>query len=185
MTGLARTKAGRRAEPSAAVIDTQSVKTSANAPTATQGTDAGKRILGRKHGIVTDTLGLLHAVIVTAASASDNAIGVQLLTQAKSTHHTLAKTWADAGFTTTVVEHGAGLGIDVEVVTKNPEINGFSVIKRRWVIERTFGWIMLHRRLARDDEALPGTSAAMIRIAMIDNLALRITDESTPTWQDT
>lgn len=69
MTGLARTTAGRQAEPTACIIDTQSVKTSHNAPADTQGIDAGKKIVGRKRGIVTDTLGLVLAVIVTAASA--------------------------------------------------------------------------------------------------------------------
>ncbi len=117
LTGLARTKAGRRAEPSAGVIDTQSVKTSTNAPRATQGVDAGKKIVGRKRGIITDTLGLLLAVIVTAASASDNTIGINLLDQAKATHPTLAKTWVDAGFKKTVIELGATLGVDVETVT--------------------------------------------------------------------
>jgi transposase len=184
LTGLARTKAGRRAEPSAGVIDTQSVKTSTNAPRATQGVDAGKKIVGRKRGIITDTLGLLLAVIVTAASASDNTIGINLLDQAKATHPTLAKTWVDAGFKTKVIEHGATLGIDVEVVTRDPQVKGFSVIKRRWVVERTLGWLMLHRRLARDYETLPGISATMIHIAMIDNLARRLADETTPTWRD-
>jgi transposase len=59
------------------------------------------------------------------------------------------------------------------------------VVKRRWVIERTLGWIMLHRRLARDYEALPDNSASMIRLAMIDNLTKRVTDETTPAWRDT
>jgi transposase len=185
LTGLARTKAGRQAQPTAGVIDTQSVKTSTNAPTTTQGIDAGKKIVGRKRGIVTDTLGLLLAVIVTAASASDNTIGVNLLGQAKTTHPTLAKAWVDAGFKNRMIEHGAALGIDVEVVTKDPTTKGFSVIKRRWVVERTLGWIMQHRRLARDYEALPHRSASMIRIAMIDNLTKRVTDETTPTWRDT
>ncbi|BCL12651.1 IS5 family transposase [Micromonospora sagamiensis] len=184
LTGLARTKAGRAAQPSAAVIDTQSVKTSTNAPIATQGIDAGKKIVGRKRGIVTDTLGLLLAVVVTAASASDNTVGNGLLEQAKATYPTLAKTWVDAGFKNKVIEHGATLGIDVEVVTKDPQVRGFSVVKRRWVVERSLGWIMLHRRLARDYEALPDNSASMIRIAMIDNLTKRITNETTPTWRD-
>jgi transposase len=185
MTGLARTKAGRRAEPSAAVIDTQSVKTSANAPTATPGTDAGKRIIGRKRGIVTDTLGLLLAVIVTAASASDNMIGMDLLDRATTVHPTLAKAWVDAGFKSRVIEHGARLGVDVEIVTKDPQVKGFSVVKRRWVIERTLGWLMQRRRLVRDYEARPDNSASMITIAMIDNLTKRLTDETTPTWRDT
>ncbi len=184
LTGLARTKAGRAAQPSACIIDTQSVKTSTNAPLPTQGIDAGKKIVGRKRGIITDTLGLLLAVIVTAASTSDNTIGINLLNQAKATHPALAKTWVDAGFKNKVIEHGATLGIDVEVVTKDPQVKGFSVVKRRWVVERSLGWIMLHRRLARDYEALPDNSASMIRIAMIDNLTKRLTDETTPTWRD-
>jgi transposase len=169
-------------------MDTQSVKTSTNVPLATQGTDAGKKIVDRKRGIVTDTLGLLVAVVVTAASVSDNAIGTTLLDQAITTYPTLTKTWVDAGFKNALVEHGAALGVDVEVVAKDPAkdpaVKGFSVVKRRWVVERTIGWLMQHRRLARDYETRPDNSAAMITIAMVDNLARRLTAESTPTWRD-
>jgi len=165
-------------------VDTHSVKTSANAPAHTQGIDAGKKIIGRERGIVTDTLGLLLAVIVTAASQSDNTIGVRLLDQAKTAHPRLAKTWVDAGFKTTVVEHGATRGIDVQVVSKDPGTRGISIVKRRRV-ERTLGWIMLHRRLARDYQTHPGTSATMIQIAMIDNVSRRLTGETTPTRPDT
>ncbi|ROO52907.1 transposase [Micromonospora sp. Llam0] len=142
-----------------------------------------KKIVGRKRGIITDILGLLLAVIVTAASASDNAIGADLLDQATTTYPTLTKTWADAGFKNRVVEHGAQLGVDVEIVTKDPQTKGFSVVKRRWVVERTLGWLMHHRRLVRDYEARPDNSASMITIAMIDNLAKRLTAETTPTWR--
>ncbi len=185
LTGLVRDKTGRHPQPSAAIMDSQSVKTSTNVPLTTQGTDAGKKIVGRKRGIITDTLGLLLAVVVTAASVSDNVIGNDLLDQATTIHPGLAKTWVDAGFKTRVVEHGARLGVDVEVVTKDPQIRGFSVLKRRWVVERTLGWLMHHRRLARDYEARPDNSASMITIAMIDNLAKRVTAETTPTWRDT
>jgi transposase len=185
LNGLVRNKSGRRAEPSASIMDSLSVKTSTNVPTASQGIDAGKRIVGRKRGIITDTLGLLLAVIVTAASVSDNTIGLNLLDRATQAYPTLTKAWVDAGFRKKVVEHGAALGIDVEVVTKDPQVKGFSVIKRRWVVERTIGWLMQHRRLARDYETLPETSATMVRIAMIDNLTKRAADETTPTWRDT
>jgi transposase len=148
LTGLARDKAGRQRHPTASIMDSQSVKTSTNVPAATQGTDAGKKIVGRKRGIITDTLGLLLAVVVTAASVSDNLIGTHLLDQATTAHPTPAKTWVDAGFKTRVVEHGARLGVDVEVITKDPKIRGFRVVKRRWVVERTLGWLMHHRRLA-------------------------------------
>jgi len=184
LNGLVRNKSGREATPTASIMDTQSVKTSTNVPTATQGIDAGNRIVGRKRGIITDTLGLLRAVIVTAASISDNIIGLDLLHQATAAYPTPAKAWVDAGFKKTVIEHGATLGVDVETVTKDPQVKGFSVIKRRWVVERTIGWLMQHRRLARDYETLPTTSATMIRIAMIDNLARRLTGETTPTWRN-
>jgi transposase len=77
------------------------------------------------------------------------------------------------------------LGIDVEVVNRNPGVRGFHVVKRRWVVERSIGWIMLHRRLARDYETLPASSEAMIHVASIDNLTKRTTDETTPTWRGT
>jgi transposase len=185
LTALARRSAGRTEEPSACIVDTQSVKTSTNVPTATQGIDAAKRIVGRKRGIVTDALGLLLAVVVTAASVSDNTIGAHLLDHTKATYPTITKTWVDAGFKNTMIEHGAALGIDVEVVTRNPHIKGFTPVPRRWVVERTLGWVMLHRRLARDYETHPTNSAAMIRLAMIDNVAKRATSETTPTWRDT
>ncbi|WP_285691995.1 IS5 family transposase, partial [Actinoplanes sp. NBRC 103695] len=183
LNGLVRNKSGRTPAPSASIMDTQSVKTSTNVPAATQGIDAGKKIVGRKRGIITDTLGLLLAVIVTAASVSDNTIGTHLLDHATRTYPTLTKAWVDAGFKTTVVEHGAELGVDVEIVTKDPQLKGFSVVKRRWVVERTIGWLMQHRRLARDYETRPTVSATMIQIAMIDNTAKRLTAETTPTWR--
>ena len=137
LNGLVRNKSGRTTEPTASIMDSQSVKTSTNVPAATQGIDAGKKIVGRKRGIITDTLGLLLAVVVTAASVSDNTIGADLLERATHTYPTLTKAWVDAGFKTTVVEYGASLGVDVEIVTKDPQVKGFSVVKRRWVVERT------------------------------------------------
>ncbi|MEU7615523.1 IS5 family transposase [Micromonospora rifamycinica] len=184
LTGLVRDHHGRTVEPTASIMDSQSVTISTNVPLSTQGTDAGKKIVGRKRGIITDTLGLLLAVTVCAASASDNTIGMDLLDQATTTYPTLTKTWVDAGFKNRVVEHGAHLGVDVEIVTKDPQVKGFSVVKRRWVVERTIGWLMHHRRLVRDYETRPDNSASMITLAMIDNLAKRLTTETAPTWRE-
>jgi transposase len=89
LTGLVRNHHGRAVEPTAAIMDTQSVETSTNVPLETQGIDAGKKIVGRKRSIITDTLGLLLAIIVTAASVSDNVIGNDLLDQAAAVHPTL------------------------------------------------------------------------------------------------
>ena len=185
LTGLARVKEGRSPEPTAAVIDTQSIKTSTNVPVTRQGADAGKKIAGRKRGIATDALGLLLAVTITAASLTENAIGIQLLDQVKNTYPTISKAWADSGFKNAAVEHGATIGIDVEVVPRKSSTPGFHVLKRRWVVERTFGWLMLHRRLARDYETLDSSSEAMIHIASIDNLTRRIAGETTQTWRGT
>lgn len=161
------------------------MKTSTNVPLAGQGTDAAKKIVGRKRGILTDTLGLLLAVTVAAASLSENALGINLLNQAKKTYLSISKSWVDTGFKNAMIEHGAGLGIDVEVVARKSDVRGFHVVKRRWVVERSRGWLMLCRRLARDHETLPASSEAMIHIASIDNLTKRIADETTPTWRGT
>ena len=143
--------------------------------------DNAKRIIGRKRSIVTDALGLLLAVVVCAASVSENSAGIRAINQAKATHPTITKAWVGAGFKNQFVEHAATIGISTEVVHRNPEARGFHVLKRRWVVERTFGWLMFHRTLARDCETLPASSEAMIHLAMIDNVSRRITGEITST----
>ncbi|MDH6121089.1 transposase [Kitasatospora sp. GAS204A] len=150
LTGLARAKEGRKPEPTASVIDTQSVKTSTNMPPTSQGTDAAKKIVGRKRGILTDTIGLILAVTVTAASLSERALGIRLLDQAKNLYSTITKSWVDTGFKNAAVEHGARLviDVDVDVVHRKVDIPGFHVAKRRCTIERSLGWITLRRRLA-------------------------------------
>jgi len=180
--GLVREQLGRAAEPTACVIDAQSVKTATSVPTATQGTDVGKKIVGRKRSIVTDSLGLLLLVMVTAAGVSDNEAGRQLLDRVAADHPTITKAWVDSGYKVKTVEHGATLGIDVDIVPRNAQAKGFSVVPR-WVVERTFGWIMMHRRLARDYETKPEHSESVIRLAMISNLAKRATGETTITWR--
>ncbi|MFG2824725.1 IS5 family transposase [Kitasatospora sp. NPDC048365] len=181
---LVREAAGREAEPSACVLDAQSVKTSVNVPTTGQGIDAGKKIAGRKRHIGVDTLGLLLAVWVTAASVSDNVGGIHLLSTIGTAHPYVTKAWADSGYRTKAIDHGATLGIDVEITRHAPGEKGFKVIPRRWVVERAFGWLMNHRRLARDYETHPHRSEAMISLAMIDLMSRRLTRESTPNWKD-
>jgi hypothetical protein len=124
-------------------------------------------------------------VTVTAAGLSENAPGIRLLDQAKEMYPAISKSRVDTGFKNAVVEHGARLGIDVEVVNRNPGTRGFQVVKRCWVVERSIGWIMMHRRLARDYETLAAGSEAMIHIASIDNLISRVTDETAPIWRGT
>lgn len=181
---LLRQKEGRDAEPSACVIDAQSVKTSTSVHATSQGIDAGKKIVGRKRSIVTDTIGLLLAVLVTAASVQDSVAGSRLVDQIAAEHPGIRKVWVDGGYRQHLVEHAATLGIDMEITTRTPGTRGFTPIPKRWAVERTYGWLMLHRRLARDYETLPARSEAMIHIAMTDLMARRLTSENTITWRD-
>ncbi|MDX2565517.1 IS5 family transposase, partial [Streptomyces sp. TX20-6-3] len=114
---LLREKEGRNGEPSACVIDAQSVKTSTSVPASSQGVDAGKKIVGRKRSIVTDTLGLLLAVLVTAAGVQDSVAGTHLLDQVAAEHPGIRKVWVDGGYRQHLVEHAATLGIDMEITT--------------------------------------------------------------------
>jgi len=173
-----RGKAGRAAGPAAAILDAQSVKTSGNAPESSQGTDAGKKIKGRKRHIATDTPGLLLAVLVTAAPAQDNGGGKALTGELATAHPGVNRVWADSGYKRAVADEGAGHGIQVEVYAKPAGLKRFHATPRR-PVERTFGWLMPHRRLARDHETLPERSITAIHWSMTDNMSRRLTGEST------
>jgi len=184
LRGKVRERAGRAADPTAALVDAQSVKTSSSVPESSQGIDAGKRIKGRKRHIATDALGLLLVVLVTAASVQDTPGGRAVVSELAARHPSVTKAWADAGYQRSVAQTGAAHGIEVEVVSKDPGHKGFRPLPKRWAVERTYGWFMLHRRLARDYETLPERSRTMIHWSMIDNMGRRLTGESTQTWRD-
>jgi transposase len=165
-------------------MDAQSIRTSGNVPESSQGIDAARKIKGRKRHIATDTLGLLLVLLVTAASVQDTTGGRDVADELAVRHPAVVKAWADSGYKRSVIEVGAAHGIDVEVVSKDPGQKGSAPLPKRWVIERTFGWWMLHRRLVRNYETLPERSRTMIHWAMIDNMSRRLTGESTQTWHD-
>ena len=96
----------------------------------------------------------------------------------------VVKAWVDSGFQRSVVELGAKHNIDVEVVSKEPGQRGFKPQPKRWTVERTYGWLMLHRRLVRDYEALPERSRTMVHWAIIDLMLRRVTGESAQTWRE-
>ena len=129
-------------------------------------------------------LGLVIAVVVVAASAHDNAIGVRLLDKVAAATPTVTKAWVDQGFKKTVVEHGAGLGIDVEIVERNPVDRGFVVQPTRWRVEQTFGILMYFRRLVRDYESLTVTSESRVYWAITAVMTRRLTGVTTPTWHE-
>lgn len=121
--------------------------------------------------------------MVTAASISDNAGGIRVLSQISRAHPHVTKPWADTGYPTKVSDQGSRLGIEVEVLRTDPA--GCQVIPRRWAVERIFDRLMHHRRLARDYETYPHRSDAMTEWAMIDLRSCRLSTESTPNWRDT
>lgn len=165
----------RQPEPTAGVIDSQSVKGADTVGADSRGYDAGKRINGRKRFIVTDTLGLLVTVWVLAASWQDRdgAKGALLATVGATP---IRHVFADQGFAGRLVDWTAAvLGLTLEIVRKPAGQKGFAVHPRRWVIERTLGWLTAHRRLTRDYERLPETSEHMIRWAAINQMLRRLT----------
>jgi transposase len=178
-----RERAGRSEDPSLVVLDSQSVHAAVNVPASTTGKDAGKRVPGRKRGIAVDILGLIIAVVVMAASAHENAVGVELLNRVAARTPVVTKALVDQGFKTAVVEHGHGLGIDVDIVQRNPREKGFVPQPIRWRVEQTLGTLMLHRRLVRDYEINPATAETRVYWAISDVMARRLTGTSTPTWR--
>ena len=107
-----------------------------------------------------------------------------MVSELAARHPGVVRAWADSGYKRSVIERGAAHGIDVEVVSKDPGQKGFAPLPKRWAVERTFGWWMLHRRLVHDYETLPERSPTMIHWTMIDNMSRRATGESTQTWHD-
>ncbi|MFF3030909.1 IS5 family transposase [Streptomyces rubiginosohelvolus] len=167
---------GRNAEPSAGLIDSQSVRTADTVPASTRGFDAGKKVKGRKRFIVTDTLGLLLAVHVVAANIQDRDDARHPLLWTRLDHPSIQKIWADQGFAGRLVDWTAQiLGRDLEIVRKDPGQRGFQVQPKRWAVERTLSWLTAHRRRARDYEASPAHLETMIRWAMIGIMLRRLT----------
>ncbi len=167
---------GRALEPSAGIIDSQSVKGADTVGRGTRGYDAGKKINGRKRFIVTDTLGLLITVTVCAASVQDRDGAKGALLGMFLTTSRCRFVFADAGFAGRLLEWAQQvLHTIVEIVRKPAGQKGFQVLPRRWAVERTPAWLTAHRRLARDYERHPATSEAMIRWAAINTMVRRLT----------
>ena len=143
------------------------------------GDDAGKKIKGRKRFITVDTLGLVLRVLLTAANITEREGGIQVLPRVKQTGRTvwrLHTIWVDGGFSG---DNFCQLVMDVchwivQVVLRPKEHQGFVVLPKRWVVERTFGWLMNCRRLTRDYEKLPATSETLIYLAMIRIMVRRL-----------
>ena len=165
---LARKAHGKRSRPTAAILDSQSVKSDPHGGSV--GYDAGKRIKGRKRHILVDTLRLLLGVHITPASTPDRCGAKELLGGVLQWFSWLRKLWVDGGysgqpFADWVKEQRPKL--KVEVVKRSDDMEGFEVLPRRWVVERTFGWLMQQRRLVRDYEKTEASAQAWVYITMI------------------
>ena len=170
---LDRQKRGRAASPTGALIDSQSVKTSKEASEV--GFDGGQGIKGHKRHIVSDTVGNMLNVVVTAANISDTAGGIQVLAGIQAIFPDIAKIWADGGYKEGIIVWVKDvLKAVLEVVQREAGQKGFVVQPKRWVVERTLAWLTNYRRLSKDYERLPINSEAMIYLASIRTMVQRI-----------
>ena len=166
---------GRDPMASAGCVDAQSVKGADTVGAAVRGFDAGKKVNGRKRHIVVDTMGLLLLVVITSASVQDRDGACRLLEKVKMAMPSLSLLWADGGYAGKLVEWAERIAhITVEIVRKPLGIKTFQVLPRRWVVERTFAWLVKCRRLDHDYERLPETSEAMVKWAMIGLMVRRL-----------
>ena len=170
---LDREREAREQSPSAAVVDSQSVK----APSAPSGGgyDAGKRIKGRKRHIAVDTDGRLLMVNLTTADISDSAGAQEIVSAIRRRWPWLKHLFGDGAYDRTKLLDAAALrDFTVEIIRRSDDVSGFKVLPRRWVVERTFGWMTRWRRLVRDYEKRLDVSEAMIHLAMASNLLRRL-----------
>jgi putative transposase len=189
-----RRQVGREPTPSAAIIDSQSVKTTEQG--GPHGYDGGKKVNGRKRHILVDTLGLLLTVAVHPASLQDREGAKLVLTGLQQPFPRLSHLWADQAYTGPIVDWiQEQLGWTVEVVERSPR-RGFQVtsageiqrvrlpaifepLPRRWVVERALAWIGRHRRMSKDYERLPSTSEALVYLTSIRLLLARLAHDQT------
>ena len=154
LNALVREAHGREPEPSAGIVDARSVRGASTVTAESRGYDAGKKISGRKTFGIVDTFGLLIAVYVVAANTSDNTGGIAVVDLARKRTKRLAMVWCDAGFKTTFLRHCHHHHVKTEVV-KRIHPHSFVPLPLRWIVERSWSWLMNNRRLQIDYERDP------------------------------
>ena len=169
-----RLVAGRKRHATAGIIDSQTVRSSECS--AERGYDAGKKINGRKRHLLVDTLGLVLWVMVLPANLQDRAGARRLLEAfyAQSSRPRVRHIWADGGYAGQLVRWVSQVWGCTLAIVRRTQAKGFRVIPRRWVVERTFGWLGRYRRLSRDYERHAATGEALIFVAMIRLMLKRL-----------
>ena len=163
-----RTAAGHDCRPSAGILDSQSVKSDPHGGDV--GYDAGKKTRGRKRHLLVDTPGLVLAVRVTPAGTPEREGGLAVLGPVPAWLRWFRKPWVDGGHTGEDFAREARSHrpkLVVEAVKRSDTARGFHVLPKRWIVERTFGWLMRHRRLVRDYETSESSAESMLHLAMI------------------
>lgn len=172
---LAREAQERRCRPTAAILDSQTVRSAGLAVQA--GYDGAKKTKGRKRFLLVDTLGHVLGVKVLPANVPERAGAKELLDEVLASSTWLQCLYVDGGFSgPDFAAQVAALkpSLKVEVVKRTDTQAGFKVVPKRWVVERTFGWLMHCRRLARDYDRLPESVTAWIHVAMIRIMVRRM-----------
>ena len=169
-----RSVEGRNRHASAGIIDSQSVKSTETSDE--RGYDAGKKVNGRKRHIVVDTIGLILWVMVLPANIQDRDGAKQLLAAffAKSPRRRVKHIWADGGYAGALLDYAWRLWRCTVEIVKRSDLHKFTVLPRRWVVERTFGWLGRYRRLNRDYERQAHTGETMVYLAMIRLMLARL-----------
>jgi len=163
----------REATASAAIVDSQSAKITETH--GKRGYDAGKKVKGRIRHILVDTLGLLIAVGITAASVQDRD-GAKLVFQEAQEETRLKLIWGDGGYAGKLVETTREtFGWELEIVKRSDDVKGFKILPHRWIVERTFGWLGRYRLFCREHEATIDSSRADVHLAMSHLMLRRLT----------